>query len=375
MTTAVRHLALATLLLSACAAAPAADQPDPRVEAARKVLMAAAPDREGRYCSRWPNQRQRPAEEEPLAALRALKEIGSAEAVQALLDLLCLPHADRDLKKCALFALGETATPEAVKAVREFEEWAEARRANPPAFQFGWRDRPVDHFDSYEIKPIAQATDNRDTRFTCAIFARGLRPNRHYWITRSQDSVNWSAPILVGNTDDPEALLADIAFERKPREEYTRDSDEDGLTDLLETSLGTDPKNSDSDGDGIADKADGFPLTPAADPADPENAAIRQAAFLAIFATADDDGPIWVLEGENCPRQHYRGYAGYLLPTQRRRGGFTISGLAVVDKSDTEAEVTASDWCGSECAGGYELKLRKAHGRWLVISMRMTWIS
>ncbi len=44
-----------------------------------------------------------------------------------------------------------------------------------------------------------------------------------------------------------------------PLADLERDSDGDGFTDLLEAKLGTDPRNADSDGDGIPDGDDDFP--------------------------------------------------------------------------------------------------------------------
>ena len=40
------------------------------------------------------------------------------------------------------------------------------------------------------------------------------------------------------------------------------DSDYDGLTDIEEASIGTDPNNPDTDGDGVSDKNDSEPLNP-----------------------------------------------------------------------------------------------------------------
>ena len=40
------------------------------------------------------------------------------------------------------------------------------------------------------------------------------------------------------------------------------DRDNDGLTDIEEVELGTDPDNPDTDGDGVSDKNDSDPLNP-----------------------------------------------------------------------------------------------------------------
>ncbi len=45
-------------------------------------------------------------------------------------------------------------------------------------------------------------------------------------------------------------------------EDFPQDSDGDGLSDVEETVLGTDPNNPDTDGDGVGDLEDPFPLNP-----------------------------------------------------------------------------------------------------------------
>jgi len=111
-----------------------------------------------------------------------------------------------------------------------------------------------------------------------------------YWIVRSRDGgKTWSEPlytglragqpyeIVIGSTlpmisDDGvrvEVVVNDldkrsrdgIALDLKWRD-LERDSDHDGLTDLLEERILTDPNAADSDGDGIPDGADPLPQVP-----------------------------------------------------------------------------------------------------------------
>lgn len=65
----------------------------------------------------------------------------------------------------------------------------------------------------------------------------------------------------------PVKRSAEGLFLELPLAALTRDSDEDGLTDLAETRLLTDPHAADSDGDGLADGGDLLPGSPQADDA------------------------------------------------------------------------------------------------------------
>lgn len=124
-----------------------------------------------------------------------------------------------------------------------------------------------------------------------------------YWVLHSSDGgQTWDAPLYTGlrqnapyivpplsrlsllhgdhleveveiHEIDPDSITFPPIGMRTKREEkdlylemsweaLRRDSDGDGLTDLVEERLGTDPRNADTDGDGIPDGRDGLPLVP-----------------------------------------------------------------------------------------------------------------
>src|SRR5262249_6071933 len=124
-----------------------------------------------------------------------------------------------------------------------------------------------------------------------------------YWVLHSSDGgQTWDAPLYTGLREndpyfvppasklrllhgdhleveveiheiDPESITFPPVGLRTKREEkglmlempweaLRRDSDHDGLTDLVEERMGTDPHNADTDGDGIPDGKDGLPLVP-----------------------------------------------------------------------------------------------------------------
>jgi hypothetical protein len=76
----------------------------------------------------------------------------------------------------------------------------------------------------------------------------GSRSRGGYWVTCSLDGVTWEKPLYTGMRDP---RLPDVALA-----ELQRDSDADGLTDLLEARLLTNPRDADTDRDGIADETD-----------------------------------------------------------------------------------------------------------------------
>ncbi len=313
-------------------------------------------------------------------AMRRLSEIATPEAVAVLSRFLTRPDADRKLKACAVAALGRTKTKEAVAALARFEQWAEWRRTVPPPFSFGEKEFAIDHFGSSRIESMLRHKGS-DGRWW-AVFewdkfglANDEAGEPDVWVTSSTDGRFWDPAILIERREPLMHWLRQVADDPSRLGEFTRDSDADGLPDLVESRYGTGPENPDTDGDGVTDGRDGNPLTPAGQVAGDE-AEIRQAVFSILFATCDSDYPIYVVPRGEFADQEYRGYQGVVLRSPEiKLGRVNITGIEVEMKSPASAVADITDYEASEAASGHRALVEKVHGRWVVVDFRMTWIS
>lgn len=223
------------------------------------------------------------------------------------------------------------------------------------------------------MQPAASATGADGRRW--AILRLPLPAFRDdWWITSSADGTNWVQPLLAGPSAEPETLIRRIAAAGSIPASLTRDTDEDGLSDLMEARIGTSPMVADSDNDDVPDARDGNPLTRPHEPSDA--AEIRQRLFEALVATNDTRDVLLVLEGTGLERQQFFGYSGWVVPSaERHPGRINLAGMEVTLTSPTTAEATVTDWEGTLAASGHQARLEKKHGRWVLVQFGMTWIS
>ena len=371
---------------AAVLAAPHAGADPPADEAAslRKVLLSRG--------ARVNYGLRVPASDKKLIAIGKLEALGTGEAVAALRDFLTTHEGNRKLKIHALEALGRVGTKPAVAAVEAFEAWAERRRAKPPAFRFGKHDYAITHFSPLDLKPAAEVADERGTTWAVFLWLRfGVR---RLWLTRRDKAGAWREPVVVPVElpardaakglrlrIEPWQVVLTLAGKehRFTFKKLWADADADGLTDAAEALLGTKPTSKDSDGDGAPDGADPCPLM--RDPGQrTEEREIRQAVMTATFATCGSRDAV-ILVDDGTPdrafaRQEYRGFAGWFLSAPAVRRGFVnLTGLSVRKAAPDAAEATIRDWEGEEAASVHRVRLRKAHGKWLVVSFRLAMIS
>ncbi|MBN2412858.1 hypothetical protein JXQ31_14310 [candidate division KSB1 bacterium] len=140
----------------------------------------------------------------------------------------------------------------------------------------------------YNIPSIVVLPDNNDYYWT--FFTSHYYGFLEYWLAFSKDKKNWSRPLYTGipatinyiyrvNIDSTNNITISRYFRPSTQSTYTRatvdslqdtftvyksdlfyDLDADGLTDLAEFMLRTDPLNNDTDGDGKSDGYDQNPL-------------------------------------------------------------------------------------------------------------------
>lgn len=152
-------------------------------------------------------------------------------------------------------------------------------------------------------------------------------------------------------------------------------------TDIEEERLNLDPKNKDSDGDGIPDGEDICPnFAPKSDEADDEEVQILQKAVLAEYGLSRSRALLLV--GPDSKRFQIWGYRGPILfldepkkwRTQHPEGGIFVS-WKITSRAEREATVSLSDYQGPLAASGLELHLHKYGKEWFVTGRTAGWIS
>lgn len=182
--------------------------------------------------------------------------------------------------------------------------------------------------------------------------------------------------------------------------ELAKDSDGDGLTDIAEKRLGTDPKKPDTDGDGDSDAVDPWPNAASRELSDTEQAVA--AAFEARYHFGASVGPglfnapkgmkpfemvgrsgpmLWVAEGQQpwaLPLQQcYEQGVAFIGVYGGTEDDTKPPGDAAVrwNKDRTEASLTISTYFGGLNGTGYSATVRKIGNEWVVVAMRMAYVS
>ena len=179
-----------------------------------------------------------------------------------------------------------------------------------------------------------------------------------------------------GLTPPPERFPTDRQIRIIQLKEIAADADGDGWTDLEEQRLGLDPRDEDSDDDGIADGRDVCPTYRSSEGADPDADDILIArTFFALYGVKRSRDLLLVPKSRPVALWGHRGPVLYGTENHQRFPFALLVGWSVVRRNDTDAEVAMSDYCGSLCAHGYRATLRKVAGHWVVVDLRLTTIS
>ncbi|MBN1974322.1 MAG: HEAT repeat domain-containing protein [Sedimentisphaerales bacterium] len=327
--------------------------------------------------------------------IQKLESDGSEEAISILLEFLTNNRMDRKLKQHALTSLGKIGTEPAIEAIKKFESWSQRRFSQTHTFQMAGQENPIDHIGPLPTVTLAKTIDSNKRTWILIPLDRYGRLD--LFLTSLKEDDTWSELILLDIPGFPElGLLSETQWNIKCQlliqndlakiecndksyevkiSDQLKDEDKDGLPDIVETRLLTDSKNSDSDSDGVSDGKDSNPLTPKHKETN-DIIEIRQAAFSALFATSKSLNAIVVVDKDKFTKQEYYGFSGPVLrASEVRRGFVNVTSIDIKHQSETDATVTISDWEGGDSGSGHEAKLKKIHGKWVVVDFKMTWIS
>lgn len=322
-------------------------------------------------------------------ALGYFKRLPHPDAVAFLLDALKSQNSDLRLAAFQnLPAIGGDAVIPAVRAARKTE------RKLPPLAEFYGFDRlperpvPLTGTSLPATRLLATGRDASGNVWG-AIQCPALGSYDDLWIARRWEG-RWVEPFFTGFTGDPPKnwlprFVGNLALRD--------DADGDGLTDVEEKRLGTNPQKSDTDGDGLSDRDDRNPLVAPRALADEEKAIA--AAFESQFGFSGGRGVQVAVAFPPGVRPFELPSAGwYVLPNAARfeNARVTPAGFALVSFSDRtrlvqkasgirwsedrrEATIPLGITFGALNGYGLEVRVRKFGDDWFVVGMQRTWMS
>jgi hypothetical protein len=309
----------------------------------------------------------------------------------------------QDLRTAAYARLGALGTKESLAAVERVERKAKEHRPAPGTVTLDTWHHPCSHFADSALQPFVQTESDNGT--TYALVRSTLLGGQDLFLissNRPEDETGWSRPRLIPgttyrgihkpslSTSGKDVLV--LSFTRDtPVSSYSlgrheleisvpdvlRDRDRDGWTDFEELRLGLNPKNPDSDGDGVVDGEDTCPsFAPPADHDADEEIEILQKAVFATFGVSDS----WHLlivppQSRKLQVWGYRGPIIYLAGNRQSwqkkhpQGGVFVNWS--VSRDGDEARVTIGDYQGPEAAATQHVLLKKLDGRWVVVERRV----
>lgn len=310
------------------------------------------------------------------------------EVIAFLVDALDNPKASPSLLAAAFLNLPSMGDPRVLPNLRA----ARPRERTLPT---------VADFYHMTDEPRATAKDEKGT--LCGLFnCPAAGDYDDLWIARRQNN-QWTEFLFTGASEkDFARKVGSGTLMEFPPDWLKRyalnpalrvDSDGDGLTDILEARLGTNPNNPDTDGDGLPDSQDKNPLAGKLPTTDEEK--ILAAAFESYFGFSADRGlPLIVAFPPGIAPFELPSAGWLVLPkassaywgTSRYspRGHVLISFVdSVRHKSPlfrwntdrTEATVHLGVTYGAMDGIGYDLRVRKFGRDWFVVDQHAAWFS
>jgi hypothetical protein len=322
----------------------------------------------------------------------------------------------KTLRTVALARLGELGTAESLAAARRIEARARTVVPAPPIVPMGVWTHPSWHFGDIDMQPVAQVAG--DDGVTYGIVVSSMMGAVDLFLVANatpDDPATWSRPKLIplryyrgfhdpalAPAGDGKLLLRYVQDEPPARRmmegtrdlgaeapalgeqervldigAIERDTDRDGWTDIEEERLGLDPRDADSDGDGIIDGQDVTPnFAPPAELADDLEARLMAKALFATFGLSGSR--YLLLVQPDRPRLDVWGYAGPVIFgveradwTADKDHGAVWMNWRVESIDDDTATVIISDWEGVLAAGSQYVELLRIDGVWYVVGWRM----
>jgi hypothetical protein len=346
------------------------------------------------------------------------------DAVKYMIGQLKDPNAKRDRREAAYVNLARTggkAGLDAVLAQRRSRTLLRPLEQRLELDKVGSKGKDLSHFEEYrrltQSNLVEERTDDQG-RTWGLLQSSILGSHGDLWIARKVDG-HWVEPRFSGvsvqgvtswaKPKPPEPTVGgktgrELAqgawFNVLPgNPDLQRDSDGDGLTDVAEQRLGTDPHNKDTDGDGDPDDIDPWPNAPFRKLSDAEE--VLAVAFEARYHFADSESPAIFFAEEGMKPFEMVGWAGPVIWRSARKDenwslplewcyqqgvGFLRFGTVSEGKEwtekiirwngdHTEAYVLISTYYGGLEGTGYGIKLRKIEEQWVVVWMEMEYIS
>jgi hypothetical protein len=349
-----------------------------------------------------------------------LERLASADASTDVENMF-MGQGGKDHRTEAYARLGAIGTEQSLEAARRVERKLKATPLLPANVAVGILIHPMWHFADIEVKPFVTTRISDGT--TYGIVSEDLLgDNDDLFLISSrspQDPRSWSRPVLIPNriyrgfhgealTEGKTGQLVFTFVQREPGardimegqlappkrapqlgkqtwvlslETLMQDSDGDGWTDIEEQRLGLDPRNSDTDGDGIPDGRDITPnYAPTAGEKNDEEVQILQKAVLAQYGLSGSRALLLV--GPGSKRFQIEGYRGPVLFlsdvkewTAKHSGGGIFVSWQITTRLNTDAVVAFTDYEGPMAGGEVQLHLHKYGGEWFVTGRTLGWVS
>ena len=333
------------------------------------------------------------AERRNRQTLQSVANSNHKSAVAFMIEALNDPTSPDDWRHEAFVNLPRTGGEAGIAAVRS------ARKKRAPRQKW---EETIDVAGVPEGYLVSERTDAKGR--TWRLFRSGALGSWGDLFISQKTGGSWGVPVFTGIfTRDTWTTKAPTQVNGVPMEEFMEskwievlpddaalraDGDGDGLTDLAEKRLGTDPTRKDTDEDGLGDAVD--PCPNAAPRALGDTEKIIEAALEARFFAQGWSSPALVGLDGMVPFEMY-GYAGRLLWQTKGYAGdlpnmyntgmnmlsfrATSTTVVTIAADGKSAYTLISRYSGGLNGDGIGVNLTKVGDEWFVVRMRMEYVS